>query len=365
MLKAVAASGSGAAGGITIGTSVITGGTNTRVLFDDNGVIGENAGLTFTKGTGTLGATIGNFATSVTIGAGSAITSSGSGGVLGSNAFNSTAYLPLSGGTLTGSLTISGASLITSGSISAAAWTTSGLRAIMNAASYTDTSSSGTVANAYTDLFGASTILASSATTYTNYYGAYFKAPVASTNVTMTNKFAIGADSIALGPLSGAYGSAAAPPFSVGAANNGIYASSANILDFSAGGTQTLRISASGFFVPVSTGFFELSSGGTFYIGNGTAGSDTKDTSLSRVSAGLWQMGTTANNASGSLNLTNLTATGTILGGAVTVGAGLALKLGNAAVTGLTPGALAALTTATIAISDSTGTVYRVPAITP
>lgn len=41
------------------------------------------------------------------IGGGSAITSSGPGGALGSNAFNSTAYLPLGGGTMTGTLTFS------------------------------------------------------------------------------------------------------------------------------------------------------------------------------------------------------------------------------------------------------------------
>lgn len=39
---------------LTPGTTVISGGTNTRVLFDDNGVLGENAGLTFGKGTGVL-----------------------------------------------------------------------------------------------------------------------------------------------------------------------------------------------------------------------------------------------------------------------------------------------------------------------
>lgn len=49
---------------------------------------------------------LGNFTTSATIGAGSAITSSGAGGALGTNAFNSTAYLPLTGGTLTGGLTV-------------------------------------------------------------------------------------------------------------------------------------------------------------------------------------------------------------------------------------------------------------------
>lgn len=47
--------GGGAASGITIGTSVITGGTDTRVLFDDLGTIGESAGFTFTKGPGQLG----------------------------------------------------------------------------------------------------------------------------------------------------------------------------------------------------------------------------------------------------------------------------------------------------------------------
>lgn len=53
MLKAVASQ-SLAAAGITIGTSVITGGTNTRVLFDDSGVVGEDAGLTYNKSTSAL-----------------------------------------------------------------------------------------------------------------------------------------------------------------------------------------------------------------------------------------------------------------------------------------------------------------------
>lgn len=34
---------------ITIGTTTITSGTNTRVFFDDNGVVGEDAGLTYNK----------------------------------------------------------------------------------------------------------------------------------------------------------------------------------------------------------------------------------------------------------------------------------------------------------------------------
>lgn len=50
MLKGVTSGG----GGITPGTTVITAGTNTRVLFDDNGVVGESAGLTYVKASGTL-----------------------------------------------------------------------------------------------------------------------------------------------------------------------------------------------------------------------------------------------------------------------------------------------------------------------
>src|ERR1700687_2604365 len=44
----------GGGGGITIGTTAITSGTDTRVLFDDGGKVGESAGLTYVKGTSTL-----------------------------------------------------------------------------------------------------------------------------------------------------------------------------------------------------------------------------------------------------------------------------------------------------------------------
>lgn len=41
-------------GGITIGTTTITSGTDTRILFDDGGVVGEDAGLTYNKTTDKL-----------------------------------------------------------------------------------------------------------------------------------------------------------------------------------------------------------------------------------------------------------------------------------------------------------------------
>lgn len=79
---------------------------------------------------------------------------------------------------------------------SAAAWTTTGLRATFKGATYTDTSSSGTVTAVYVDAHKAPTLAASSATTYTNAYSVYAEAPVAGTNVTLTNAWALGADSL-------------------------------------------------------------------------------------------------------------------------------------------------------------------------
>lgn len=89
--------------------------------------------------------------------------------------------------------------LLLAGNISAPAWTTSGLRIAGIAATLTDTTSTGTVAAAYTDALGGNTIAASSVTTFTNYVTAYFKEPIAGTNVTFTSKFALGADSLFVG----------------------------------------------------------------------------------------------------------------------------------------------------------------------
>ena len=116
------------------------------------------------------------------------------GATIGANALAVTGTSLLSGKT-----TVSGGSLGLSGNISQAAWTTAGIRYANVASTLTDTTSSGTVAQAYTDLFGGNTIAASSATTFTNYATAKFSAPTAGTNVTFTNKSAIAADSIAIG----------------------------------------------------------------------------------------------------------------------------------------------------------------------
>lgn len=107
--------------------------------------------------------------------------------------------LALNGATLgTNKLAISGDTVVSSGSfglsgnISAAAWTTSGIRYRNVAGTLTDTSSTGTVATAYTDVFGGNTIAASNSTTFTDYYTIFVSQPTAGTNVTFTNRWAFG-----------------------------------------------------------------------------------------------------------------------------------------------------------------------------
>lgn len=93
--------------------------------------------------------------------------------------------------TLNGNSVIANGSLTFSGNISAAAWTTSGIRHVSSPSILTDTTSSGTVANAYTNNFGGNTIAASNTVTYTNYGTMFVNTPTAGTNVTITNPYSI------------------------------------------------------------------------------------------------------------------------------------------------------------------------------
>ena len=101
--------------------------------------------------------------------------------------------------TFTASQIVSGASFSLSGNISAPAWTTGGIRYANAGGTLTDTTSTGTVTAAYTNVFGGNFIAASNAVTFTDYYGSYFAAPIPSTNVTFSNRWALGADSLKVG----------------------------------------------------------------------------------------------------------------------------------------------------------------------
>jgi len=95
--------------------------------------------------------------------------------------------------TFTGAKTFSTNPVRLSGNQSAAAWTTTGTGLVQAAASYTDTSSSGTVAVTAINNLAATTLLASSATTYTDSFVTRMAGPpVASTNVTQTRAHTLG-----------------------------------------------------------------------------------------------------------------------------------------------------------------------------
>jgi hypothetical protein len=96
-------------------------------------------------------------------------------------------------------LTLSGAPLIINGNINAASWTTNGIRIKGVPGTLTDTTGSGTIATAYTDVLGGNTIAATNSVTVTNYVTQWVKDPVAGTNVTLTSKWALGGDSLRVG----------------------------------------------------------------------------------------------------------------------------------------------------------------------
>jgi len=135
--------------GLTVATTTITGGTSTRILYNNNGVLGEY-GVTGTGTTAVL-STSPTFITNITT-----------------------------------------PSVILSGNISAPAWTTSGIGLRTASRTLTDTTSSGTVAAAYTNLLGGNTIAATSATTFTNYYTTFISTPIAGANVIITNSWSLG-----------------------------------------------------------------------------------------------------------------------------------------------------------------------------
>jgi hypothetical protein len=185
---------------------------------------------------------------------------------------------------LTGNLTVSGASFGLSGNISAPTWTTSGVRYKNVAGTLTDTTAAtGTTATAYTDVWGGNTIAATNASVvFTNYFGAYFKAPSAGTNVTLTNPWGLGADSLSVGTSN---------PFTVSAAGavtaNGLITATGGIR----AGTSNVRIDIgnnSGTAIGLSSDA-RLTFQSTSSVATGSV-----DTGVSRVSPGITGFGTGA-----------------------------------------------------------------------
>lgn len=317
-----------AGGGITIGTTTITSGTATRLLYETSGnVVGEISGATSDGTTVTL--------TSPTVNTG---------------------------------ITLNAAPLTMSGNISAAAWTTSGIRIKGTAATLTDTTSSGTVAAAYTNNLGGNTIAASSSTTYTDYYQTFITQPTAGTNVTFTRRWALG--------LNG--GLEVTVPMTTG--NGSSFTSSTvtsgNVLSVTATGTAAASNTKTALSVATS-GANGTSSQTTFgaKISNTSTGTSSKNIGASFIASGGSTnipaiFGETSNTGSSSStawfdvvgNFTRLffDRTGNeinLQGDGITLGSGSALYFDNSAIpSGSYAGALARLSNTAIRLTNgSTG----------
>ncbi len=150
---------------------------------------------------------------------------------------NSYGFLGLGTATASAQLHIAGAN-----AISAAAWTTNGIGIRQDAQTYTDTSSSGTVASNYVDVIGQPTLAATHATTYTNAATLYVAgAPINGTNVTVTNPAAlvVGSGNVGIGTTV-----PASPLHVYGSSTGGL--TLGQIFNGSSGGGATLELGTGG-----------------------------------------------------------------------------------------------------------------------
>lgn len=212
------------------------------------------------------------------------------------------------------------------GALTAPAWTTSGIAMRASVSTYTDTSSSGTIAAEYINAFGAPTLAFSNATTVTNAYNAYFSDPVAGTNATLTNKWALGADSASIG---------------------GTRTTSAGAIlgasDIQAAGASTIAWSARSRLASSSDGLINLF--------------NNAQTGFTRLNFG----GTTSSFPS--LKVSSATLQGRLADDSAFTFVQAKLQTDTNATTGLTAGVLATLTNASIVLYDATGQAYRVPCV--
>jgi hypothetical protein len=160
--------------------------------------------------------------------------------------------------TITGPKTFTNTVFLNDSVISASTYLGNSLQDAL--ASVSDPVSSGTISQLSFNYLGTKTISATSATTYTNAATLHItNAPVASTNVTMTNRNAIQVDAGNVRMTNGrllstALGTAAAPALAIGAAlNDGIYSSAAGSVNITAGGTLITTINSTGLTVTGKT----------------------------------------------------------------------------------------------------------------
>lgn len=152
-----------------------------------------------TAGTGTI--TVGQSTVSQTTNIQAGVTASGSTKTinLGTGAASGATSTITIGSATSGAVqrtTVNGRVTFAPVGASVTAWTTTGVSIVQSAATFTDTSSTGTVSEIRMNNFAAQTLTATNVVTATTLIGTHFAAPVAGTNITATNLFALGTDSL-------------------------------------------------------------------------------------------------------------------------------------------------------------------------
>lgn len=232
----------------------------------------------------------GTVATGLSIAAGSNNTLAAStlaltGCTIGSNALCATGAIQT-----TGSISTSSGSIATgineirmTGNVSGAAWTTTGKGLIQSAATWQDmTTATGTTAAEYVNLLGSPTLMfLNTGVIITNAYNTYFSAPIAGANATLTNAWALGADSANInGPLQSAFVDLTGTI----APNLGIYAPTTTTLGFSIGSSEKYSMDGSDLKSITSGGFFAAAAAATSTVAS--IGPNNADTTTGLGSAG-------------------------------------------------------------------------------
>ena len=328
--------GGGGSNVLLVGTSLVEFGVNRQILFNNNGILGEvtggNSGVLVTGSSGdpVISPTLPNginlsaaTATSInkvaftapatsatlTIANGKTLTSSntltfagtdastlniGAGGTLGSNAFTSTAYLPLTGGTISGTLAIGAGSAITSsgpgGALTAAAYAAySGPYAPIASPTFTGTqtltTALTTTLNGNTITTGTGTLTLGSATLNIGAGGT-----LGSNAFTSTSYLPLAGGTLA-GQLITPRGSSGAPAIGIGTAVLGFYSDVSNNL-FATNGTQVWTFGAGSGNFSLNSGAVAVSSNGSFAFTSSSqifAPSDGKLTFYNLAASGFTQ----------------------------------------------------------------------------
>ena len=221
--------GSGGGGGITVGTTTITSGTNTRIPYNNAGVYGEISGFTsdgtnVTAGSGNLRATSPRITTEIDDANGAPM-------LIFSPTTSATQAITIANNTATNAVSL------TASAPAAATATTAGTPFDLSASAATaGTTTAGAAAG------GAITIKSGAAARLTsgNANGG---------NIILTGGAGVGTGTAGQVFITQA-GAIGAPSLAIGSATDGIYSVGAGVLGFVTGGTARGGINSNGFFIP-------------------------------------------------------------------------------------------------------------------